>query len=81
LTYKALNRVIAHSDITMTKTTKKEKIPLVSESEYRKAKAICNKFERTWRSKHPKEHKENSKELLTAIAKNKQPKKVVKKEN
>ena len=64
----------------MTKENKKEKIPLVSESEYRKAKAICNKYEKTWRSKHPKEHKENSKSLLSAIAKNRAPKKEVKKE-
>ena len=62
-------------------TMTKDKIPLVSEKEYRKAKAICNKYERTWRNKHPKEHKENSKELLTAIVKNRQPtkKKIAKK--
>jgi len=44
-----------------------EKIPLVSEKEYRKAKAICNKYERVWRTKHPKEHKKESQALLKAI--------------
>lgn len=58
-------------------TKQKEKIPLVSEKEYRRMKAICNKYERTWRNKNPEKHKQESKALITAIIKAKTPKKKI----
>lgn len=48
--------------------TRKE-VRLISKDEYAKLKPLCNKYERVWRNKNPVKHKENSRELLSAIRK------------
>lgn len=68
-TYKSLNR-----DSFLIRLM--NKIRIVSEKEYQKMKSLVNAYERNWRAKHPKEHKENSKALISSIVKAKKPKKV-----
>lgn len=65
VTYKCLYKLITFID-SMAKAT----VRLISAKQYAEYKSLVNRYEREWRLKHPKEHKEESKALLHAILKN-----------